>query len=718
MASFTRWILAHSRWVIGFWLIVTVVGMVSLQPASNALSLQFSVPGREGYETNQAILQTYGNGGRTPPLAPVLTLPAGTTVDSPGVRAQLGVAFAALQRALPEARVVSYPSTGNRLFVSADGHTVFGLVYGPEPRGFAADPTLPTVRQTLAPIRIAGARFLVTGTSALESGGGGGGPSVLVEALLGGVAALVILALVFGSFLALVPLFMAIVAIPTTFLLIWGVTSVTDVSFIVEFLVALIGLGIAIDYSLLIVMRWREERARGLDNTAAVQRAMETAGAAVVFSGTTVAIGLLALVVLPLPFLRSVGYGGMLIPLVSVLVAITLLPAVLKTIGPRIDWPHRAHSQTNRLWTAWGRFVVRRRWLTAGLAVLILAALALPALSINIGDPRADSLAKTGEAYQGLHALEQAGIGSGALTPFEVLVSNASPRTVARQLDTVPGVRGAVAPDGAAWRRAGTALVVALPIADGSSGAGRDTLDRVRQAAHAAPGSARVGGAGAENADFIAAAYGSFPLMIALIVLVTFVLLARAFRSILLPLKAVVLVLVSVGAAWGIMVLVWQNGYGSQALWGIQATGSITSFVPLMVFAFLFGISMDYEVFILARMREEYDANGRTNPAVVRAVGTTGRLVTSAALILFFAFAALGSGPETTIKIFATGLAAGVLLDATVIRMLLVPALVSLFGRWNWWMPVWPARLLRVLPSRATPDLLPEGELAGEGAAA
>ncbi len=718
MATFTRWMLAHSRLVAVFWLLVTVAAILSLQSANNALSYQFSVPGGAGYQTNQRILQVYGNGGQTPPLVPVIALPSSVTVDSPGVRAQLGAAFDAVQAALPRTRSVSFASTGSSLFVSTDRHTTFGLIYGPQPVGFAADATLPTVRQILSHFTVAGAHFDITGTGALESGGGGSGPSVLVEALLGGIGALIVLAIVFGSFLALVPILIAVVAIPTTFLLIWGFTRVTDVSFIVEFLVALIGLGIAIDYSLLIVMRWREERARGLDNTSAVQRAMETAGTSVIFSGTTVAVGLLALVVLPLPFLRSVGYGGMLIPLVSVLVATTLLPVVLKTLGPRIDWPRRSKPRTNRFWTAWGALVVRRRLLTAGVAIAILAALAIPALSLNIGDPKASSLAKAGEAYQGLSALEQAGIGPGALNPFEILVANANPQSVALRLGQVSGVRGAVAPGTSGWRQAGTSLVVALPTADGSSSAGRTTLDRIRQAARAESGSVRIGGAGAENADFITAVYGSFPLMIGLIVLVTFVLLARAFRSILLPLKAVVLVLVSVAASWGILVLVWQDGFGSQTIWGIQATGSITSFVPLMVFAFLFGISMDYEVFILSRMREEYDTTGRTNAAVVRGVGTTGRLVTSAALILFLAFAALGSGPETTIKIFATGLAAGVLLDATVVRMLLVPALVALFGRWNWWLPAFPARLLRVLPSRGAAEL-PEGDdLVADGAAA
>jgi RND superfamily putative drug exporter len=187
--------------------------------------------------------------------------------------------------------------------------------------------------------------------------------------------------------------------------------------------------------------------------------------------------------------------------------------------------------------------------------------------------------------------------------------------------------------------------------------------------------------------------------MIALISIITFLLLARAFRSLLLPAKAVILNIISVGAAWGVMQLVWQDGHGSHLFWGIEATGSITSWIPIMVFAFLFGLSMDYEVFILARMREEYDKTGSTDEAVVRGIGRTGRLVTSAALILFLAFVSLASGPQTDVKVMATGLAAGILLDATIIRALLVPAAVSLFGRWNWVLPPGPAKLLRVEPS-------------------
>jgi RND superfamily putative drug exporter len=417
----------------------------------------------------------------------------------------------------------------------------------------------------------------------------------------------------------------------------------------------------------------------------------------------------LALVALPLPFLRSVGYGGMLIPLISVLVAATLLPVVLSKVGSRLDWPHlRTDDKASRSWTRWAEVVVRRRWVAAIGAAAVLAALVLAATSLQPGLPNANTIARQGDAKQGLLALERSGIGSGALLPNEVLVEGStSPDQVATALSAVPGVHGAVAPTTPQWRHAGVAVVDTFTITDGSSASGHKTLDRVRSVAHAAGPDVRLGGLAAQNEDFINAVYGNFPLMIALIAIITFVLLARAFRSLLLPLKAVLLNVVSVGAAWGVLDLVWQRGHGSHFIWGIPATGSVTAWIPLMVFAFLFGLSMDYEVFILARMREEYDASGSTDAAVVRGIGRTGRLVTSAALILFLAFISLASGPETDVKVLATGLAAGILLDATVIRALLVPAVVSLFGRWNWWLPHLPARLLRVepsLPPRPLPD--------------
>jgi RND superfamily putative drug exporter len=706
IARLTRWVLQHKRLVAVFWILLTLVGMASAGSATKALKQKFSVPGKEGWVTNQQIARAYhGTGGNSAPLLPVVTLPAGQSVSSPSVQAELRAVEARLEQTLPGSRVASYATTGNPAFLSKDGRTTFIIAYPPpDPKQPFNDNPKAAEKATAAlkGMTVAGAPVHVTGFDALSvQSGGGNGPGVLLEALLGGVGALLVLAFVFASFLALVPIMMAITSILTSFLVVWGLTTVTEVSPIVQFLIALIGLGVSIDYALLVVVRWREERAHGLQGDEAIVRAMQTAGRAVVFSGTTVAIGLLALIALPLPFLRSVGYGGMLIPLISVIVALTLLPVVLSKLGARLDWPHvRDDDKASRSWTSWAQLVVRGRWVAALGATLVLAALVLAATNLQLGISNVNTIAKQGEAKQGLLALERSSIGSGVLIPNEALVEGStSPDAIAKTLAAIPGVHGAVAPASPQWRRSGSAIVDAFSIPDGSSSAGRATLDRVRSAVRAAGPDVRLGGLGAQNEDFINAVYGNFPLMIALIALITFVLLARAFRSLLLPLKAVILNVISVGAAWGVLDLIWQRGHGSHLIWGISATGSITAWIPLMVFAFLFGLSMDYEVFILARMREEYDATGRTDTAVVRGIGRTGRLVTSAALILFLAFLSLASGPATEIKVLATGLAAGILLDATVIRALLVPAVVSLFGRWNWWLPHLPARLLRVEPS-------------------
>src|SRR3954452_12365451 len=717
MSALTRYVLAHKKTVVIAWVVLTVAGVMAAGPASDALESEFSVPAKEGWETNVAITERYGGtGGDAAPLLPVVTLARGDTVDSPGVRGDLRRLDARLDRALPGSRIASFASTGDRAFVSKDGRTTFALVYPRPDRDstFGQNPrALRTARAALAGATVAGERVRLTGFDALAEDSGSGGPGVLLEAVLGGAGALAVLTFVFASFLAVVPLVMAFVSIMTTFLVLFGVTQLTAVSPIVQFLIALIGLGVAIDYSLLVVSRWREERAHGRRGDEAVQRAMETAGRAVVFSGITVAIGLLALIALPLPFLRSMGYGGMLIPLVSTLVAITLLPVILAKIGDRLDWPHRrTDDKPSRAWTSWAQAVARRRWLAAGVGMAVVLALVFAATDLQLGSSDADTVARSGDAKDGLVALERAGVGEGSILPHEILVTGSTPPDrVAAALREVEGIHGAVAPSGPDWNRAGTHIVEAIPIPDSGTSEGHDTLSNVRNTAHSAGAGVRVGGGPAANQDFIDAVYGSFPLMIALIAITTFILLARAFRSLLLPLKAVVLNILSVAAAWGVLVLVWQDGHGSEAIWGIQATGSIQSWMALIIFAFLFGLSMDYEVFILSRMREEYDRTGSTDMAVVQGIGRTGRLVTSAALILFLAFMSMASEPDTSVKMFATVRAAGILFDATIIRALIVPAVISLMGRWNWWLPTWPAQLLRVEPS--LPRRVATGEAEG-----
>lgn len=703
MHRLTNFVLAHKRLVVGFWVVVTVAAFVAIGPAGNSLSQQFDLPGREGFEANKELAAIYGNGGDTAPIVPVVELPRGTSVDSPGVRRELGAAMQRIEAALPEARTASYASTGDRAFVSDDGRTTFALVSIPAKGG--VDPGQVEARAAqaaVAGVSVGGSPVEVTGLNALRASAGdseGHGTGVLVGALLAALGALLVLAFVFRSFTAFVPLLMALVAVPTTFLLIWPVATVTDVSVIVQFLVALIGLAIAIDYALLVVVRWREERERpGTANDVAVRRAMEHAGSAVVSSGSTVGISLLSLLVLPVPFLRSIGVAGLLIALVSVAVAVTLLPVVLAAVGPKLDRPrNRRDVHASRAWSALARLVVRHRWIAAASAAAVLGALVVAASSIQLGNPRAESLAHGGSARAGLEQLRGSGVGTGPLSPFDALVRSGDPEAVADVISQVEGVRSATAP--ADWRRGGTALVTVIPDEDGNSEAGRATLDRIRAAS--LPGDVAIGGEAAQSADFIDAVYGNFPLVIALIALLTFVLLARAFRSLVLPLKAVLLNLLSVAASWGLIVLVFQHGLGSEQLWGIEATQAINVEMPLVVFAFLFGVSMDYQVFIISRMREAYDRTGSTEAAVVEGVGRTGRLVTSAALILGLAFVAFAAQPGTEVKMFAVALGGGILIDATIVRGILAPAAVALLGRWNWWLPTWAARLLRVEPSPA-----------------
>ena len=470
------------------------------------------------------------------------------------------------------------------------------------------------------------------------------------------------LTFVFASFLAIIPIFMAVVSIMTTFLLLLGLTELTSVSPIVQFLIALLGLGVAIDYSLIVVSRWREERSHGRSGDEAVQKAMETAGRAVVFSGITVAIGLLALIALPLPFLRSMGYGGMLIPLVSTLVAITLLPVVLAKVGlaTRLAAPPHGRQGEPRL-DALGRDG-RPPPLARG------RARAWRSCSRSSWPPPTSSSARPTPTPSPSRATP-ATAWSRSRTPASARARCCRTRSWwrAAAIRTRWRRRSARSRESTArWRRTARSGAATGPRSSRRSRSrtaapprARTRSTGVREAAHAVGPDVRVGGQPASNADFIDAVYGSFPLMIALITITTFILLARAFRSLLLPAKAIMLNILSVAAAWGVLVLVWQHGYGSELIWGIEATGSIPSWMPLMIFAFLFGLSMDYEVFILARMREEYDRTGSTEQAVITGIGRTGRLVTSAALILFLTFVAMGSSPGTDLKMFATGLGAG-----------------------------------------------------------
>ncbi len=700
-----RWgelVLRHWVIVMVAWAVVLVAGGAVASTVSDRMTVNFSLPGQPGDEAANKIIAEYHNGGNTAPLIATVTLPEGQTVS--GNEQVVAKAFDSVAGAVPDRplRVVDEANTGDKAFRTSDDRTAYAMVFYPFPRSFSEQLPTKEIEKTVQAAAPDGSVVGVTGMDALATGDDSGGPGVLTETLLGAMGALIVLLFVFASALAFLPLLVAGVSIMATFLMLLPLTYLTDVSFIVQFLVALVGLGVAIDYSLLFVTRWREERDHGRDNHEAVVVAMETAGHAVLFSGITVAIGLLALVVLPVPFMRSVGYGGALIPLASVLVTLTLTPAILATIGPRVDWPKIRHeNKASRGWTAWARLIVRRRWIALVSAVAVIGVLFVSFLGIKIGLADSTSLAKTGRAYDTLQTLERGGVNTGVLTPMEVLTETDRAPSVADTLARVDGVTRTVVPTGPGASVDGQTVILVFPDEETVNSQSVQVVRDVTAKADDTAGVIGVTGVGNAQVDFLHAVYGNFPLMLLIIAALTYILLVRAFRSLLLPLKAVILNLISLSAVYGLMVLFWQKGYGSDAVFGIAETGAVTFWIPLMVFAFLFGLSMDYEVFILSRVREEYDAGAGTDDAVIQGIGRTGRLVTSAALILFLAFAALASGPGTDLKVMATGLGFGILLDATLVRSVLVPALVSLFGSWNWKLPDSVARILRIQPSHS-----------------
>jgi putative drug exporter of the RND superfamily len=725
-------VLRRRRAIVILWIALTVLGAYSANAVSKRWLEQFSIPGYSAYEANQRTLKTFGTGAQAP--LTVVFRSAGDITKQRG----LAKAIASAANINRGSRVSSYFSTGSNAYVSQDRHTTFANIYPPGRPGFSSNVHIKETRRALLGATPPGVEAHLTGRDPLyeaSSGGNSGGPSVLTEALIGGLGALVILLFVFGTLPAMaIPIAIAIVSILNTFTLILLLTYITSVSIIVQFLVALVGLGVAIDYSLLMIFRFREElqlrrplgtpTTRGRAGSAgaaadaedvdtALVETMRHAGRSVIVSGSTVAIGLVSMVILPVPVIRSIGIGGMLIPAVSVLTSITLLPALLAMLGPKINrlrvMPKRIverQDPTTGFWHRWAVIVTRRPVPVAALGILIVALLLIPGVQLHAAESQLKDFPGKGDAIAGRAVLDRAGFSPGVMKPYVVLAENA-PRSVGPQVERIlaraPGIAGAVAPP--QWRRDGTSLIEVFPSSDSASSASARTISHLQHdvlpSLHLRSGinpgpRLTLAGVAPEDRDFVHAVYGKFPYVLTFVILLTFLLLMRAFRSILLPLKAVVLNLVSLGAAYGIIVFIFQWGHGSDAIWGVPGTNAIISWIPLMIFAFLYGLSMDYEVFMLTRMREEYDETHDTVKAVELGLARTGKLVTSAALVLMFAFFVLSSSPGTDIKQFGIGLAAGIIFDATVIRTLLVPSLVRLFGRWNWWLPHPVARVLRV----------------------
>lgn len=489
------------------------------------------------------ILCTFDSGGVSGvPSIVVVSLQHGSTYR--GEEATVDAAFSAIQAHESELRILDYADTRDPAFITRDGTATFAYLFTPVPKSFAEDPGLPAA-QHIVQAALPSATVGLTGLNQLAAGGSTKGPGVFIETVFEAIGALAVLVFAFASLLALIPLLVAVVAILATFLVVLGLSFLTEVSFIVEFLVALVGLGVAIDYSLLLVTRWREERAKGSSNEQAVVRAVETASRAVLLSGLTVALGLISLVVLPVPSLRSTGYGGMLIPLVSILVVVTLLPALLGGIGPRADWPRIRHEdRASSTWSAWARTIVRFRLPAVAAAIVILFIALLPAFGLKVGETSSAALSKTGSARVAYDALIAGGVPTGVLTPIEVLVNPDVATTVLAHLASTSGITTAAlahsrsSGDPAFYTTNGTrdglSDIIAIPNVETVDNTSLAPVRAVQVGLKSVHGYFGVSGLGPVEQDYTHAVFGYFPLMFSLIAILTFLLLSRAFRSVLL----------------------------------------------------------------------------------------------------------------------------------------------------------------------------------------
>ncbi|MGE5689198.1 MAG: MMPL family transporter [Pseudomonadota bacterium] len=520
--------------------------------------------------------------------------------------------------------------------------------------------------------------------------------------VFGVVAALVILVLVFGTVVAaLVPLALAGVAILVSLGVVTLVGQAATLSIFVTNIVSGMGLALGIDYALFVVSRYREERARGRTQDEAIELAGATAARAVAFSGTAVAVALSSMLFPPDSVLRSLGAGASIVAVVSVAAALTLLPALLGLLGDgvnrgRLPVGGGSGETEGRVWAAVARAVMRRPVVSLVLSAGLLLACALPVLGLRTGSSGVSTLPDSTPAKQGYELLDRT-FSIGRESPARILVEGRAPQALARLRARLPE---------ATLRRSGDVTLLEVPVVGDPTGdAAVAAVERLRArtvpAARFPPGTTvLVGGETANHVDYVALNDEARPWVFAFVLGLSFVLLLLAFRSVVVPAKAILLNLLSVGAAYGLLVLVFQDGVGNELL-GLDHVETIEVWVPLLLFAILFGLSMDYHVFLLSRIRERYLETGDNAGAVAFGLATTGRIITGAALIIVVVFVGFALGDLVMFQQIGFGVAVALLLDATVVRSVLVPASMRLLGRWNWYLPRWLAWLPRVELERA-----------------
>ena len=676
--------------VIGAWLVVAVLVVASAASFGKHLEDPFEAPGLDSQRATELLSRAgAAEAGLT---ADVVLSPAsdvGKLTDA-AAEADLRQVRTALED-LPQVE-------GTTQTVSPDGRVALVRVQYPVLEDLSAA-DLDRLKTAMDEAR--------SSTSLRVEGGGDlfftfeAPPAGLAEGL-GLVAAMVILLLAFGSVVAMgLPIVTALLGLAV------GVGSLTLVAYVVDVpgwapvLGSMVGLGVGIDYALFILTRHRELLAQGWRVEDAVAGAMASAGRAVVVAGGTVVVAILGLAVARIPFITAGGIALSLVVLVMVLASITLLPALLGLAGHRVNAlrVRRVRTESGDGWRRWASHVARHAAAYAVGATVLLIALAAPVTALRLGFPDQGTMPES-RTERRAYDLVTDGFGRGANGPLVIAVDTAGDASVIGPLASAvaadPGIASVGPPR--VDPTSGVAALVAQPTTSPQDQATRDTIERLRSdvfptvlAGH--PASAHVGGQVATFADLGHRVEDRLPAFIAAVVTLSVVLLLVVFRSVVVPLKAAAMNLLSVGAAYGVLVMVFQWGWGADLI-GLESTVPILSFIPLFMFAILFGLSMDYEVFLLSRIREEYLRTGDNDEAVVRGLAGTGRTITSAALIMVAVFSGFILGEDPLIKMMGLGLATAIAVDATIVRLILVPATMKLLGEANWWLPAWLDRLL------------------------
>jgi RND superfamily putative drug exporter len=691
--------------VIGAWLVVAALVVAASGAFGKKLEESFGAPGVDSqYATDLLSAAGADQAGLT---AQVVVTPYDDQATLDGSELQ-----AALTKLRATAATLPHVLSAGDPVISPDGRV--GLVRLQYPVLDELEPSdleaLKTLADLESPLRIEMGGDLFY---AFEEGQPG-----LAEAF-GLIAAMVVLLLAFGSIIAMgLPVGMAVFGLALAISALSLVTYLIELPSWAPVLGSMIGLGVGIDYALIIVTRHREFLARGLDVEDSVGQAVATAGRSVLFAGGTVVIAILGLIVAGVPFLTAGGIAISLIVLTMVLASLTLLPAFLGLAGHWINrlGVRRVRSSPGAGWRRWGGHVSRHAVAYAVSATVLLLALAAPVLALRVGTPD-DGVLPVQRTERRAYDLVATGFGAGRNGPLVIAVDVSRDPTVVQPLyDAVRADRGitsVAAPE--VNTAAGVATLIAVPTTGPQDEATMTTVERLRgevfpSVLRDSPAKAHVGGQTATLADVGAKVNDRLPWFVGAVILLSVVLLSVLFRSVVVPLKAALMNLLSIGASFGVMVMVFQWGWAAELI-GLETTLPILPFIPMFMFAVVFGLSMDYEVFLLTRIREEYVRTGDNTASTIHGIATTGRVITSAALIMIAVFVSFSLADDPTAKMFGLGLATAVLIDATVVRLVLVPALMKLLGDANWWMPSWFGR--RAAPPDDPDSSTPYGERVG-----